>query len=112
MKKQGLTRGTVGERLRAMYQDPRYRYPNTDAAKAGLIADLNTHVKQVRAALPRYFGALPKAGLEIRRVPKNIEAGQPGGYYYPPPLDGSRPGIYWINLRDTAEISEMDPGAP
>ena len=110
MKKQGLTRGTVGERLRAMYKDPRYLYPNTDAAKAGLIADLNVHVKQVRAALPKYFGALPKAGLEIRRVPKNIEAGQPGGYYYPPPLDGSRPGIYWINLRDTAEIPKWTLG--
>ncbi len=104
MKKQGLTRGTVGERLRAMYKDPRYLYPNTDTAKAGLIADLNAHVRQVRAALPKYFGALPKANLEIRRVPKNIEAGQPGGYYNNPSLDGKRPGIYWINLRDTAEI--------
>jgi uncharacterized protein (DUF885 family) len=110
MKKQGLTRGTVGERLRAMYKDPRYLYPNTDAAKDGLIADLNVHVRQVRAALPKYFGALPKAALEIRRVPKNIEAGQPGGYYYPPPLDGSRPGIYWINLRDTAEIPKWTLG--
>jgi uncharacterized protein (DUF885 family) len=104
MKKQGLTRGTVGERLRAMYKDPRYLYPNTDAAKEKLIADLNAHVKKVRAELPKYFGALPKAGLEIRRVPKNIEAGQPMGYYFAPALDGSRPGIYWINLRDSAEV--------
>jgi uncharacterized protein (DUF885 family) len=104
MKKQGLTRGTVGMRLRAMYADPRYRYPNTDAGKEKLIADLNAHVRKVRADLPRYFGALPKAGLEIRRVPKNIEVSQPGGYYNNPSLDGKRPGIYWINLRDTAEV--------
>src|SRR6185503_6015117 len=31
-------------------------------------------------------------------------AAQPGGYYNTPSLDGSRPGIYWINLRDTAEL--------
>jgi uncharacterized protein (DUF885 family) len=104
MKKQGLTKGTVGERLRVMFKDPRYLYPNTDAAKVQLIADLNAHVKKVRAELPKYFGTLPKAGLEIRRVPKNIEAGQPMGYYNSPPLDNSRPGIYWINLRDTAEV--------
>jgi uncharacterized protein (DUF885 family) len=42
--------------------------------------------------------------LEIRRVPPAIELGAPGGYYSRPPLDGSRPGIYWINLRDTAEV--------
>jgi uncharacterized protein (DUF885 family) len=110
MKKQGLTKGTVGERLRAMYADKRYLYPNTDEAKEKLIADLNKHVQKVRADLPRYFGALPKADLQIRRVPKNIEEGQPGGYYNNPSLDGKRPGIYWINLRDTAEIPKWTLG--
>ncbi|HEX4105039.1 MAG TPA: DUF885 family protein [Rhizomicrobium sp.] len=110
MKKQGMTTGTVGERLRAMYKDPRYLYPNTDAAKEKLIADLNARVQKVRADLPKYFGALPKANLEIRRVPKNIEAAQPGGYYNNASLDGKRPGIYWINLRDTAEVPKWTLG--
>jgi uncharacterized protein (DUF885 family) len=110
MNNKGLTRGSVGQRLRAMYADKRYLYPNTDAAKRQLIGDLNRHVQKVRADLPRYFGTLPKAGLEIRRVPKNIEAGQPGGYYNTPSLDGKRPGIYWINLRDTAEVPKWTLG--
>ncbi len=104
MKKNGLTQGTVGERLRAMYNDKKYQYPNTDAGKEQLIAHLNEQVKAVTAKLPAWFGVLPKARLEIHRVPKAIEAGAPGGYYNGPPLDNSRPGIYWINLRDTAEI--------
>jgi uncharacterized protein (DUF885 family) len=104
MRKNGLTKGTVGERLKAMYADARYQYPNTDAAKEQLIADLNRKVQEIRARLPAYFGVLPKAGLLIKRVPKNIEAAQPGGYYNNPSLDGKRPGIYWINLRDTAEV--------
>ncbi|HVV28898.1 MAG TPA: DUF885 family protein [Rhizomicrobium sp.] len=104
MKSRGITGGTVGQRLLALVKDPKYLYPNTDAAKDRLIADLNAKVRAMRAMLPGYFGTLPKAAVEIRRVPKNIEASQPGGYYYPPPLDGSRPGIYWINLRDTAEV--------
>ncbi len=103
MRKEGMTTGTVGERLRAMYSDPRYHYPNTDEGKVKLIADLNLKVKAVREKLPAWFGTLPKAEVAIQRVPKEIEAGQPGGYYNSPPLDGSRPGIYWINLRDTAE---------
>ena len=58
----------------------------------------------MQARLPKYFAALPKAPVEIRRVPKVIEAGAPGGYYNAASLDGARPGIYWINLRDTAEV--------
>ncbi len=104
MRKVGLTQGSVGERLRALYKDPKYQYPNTDEGKVQLIADLNLKVQAVTAKLPAWFGALPKAKLEIHRVPKAIEAGAPGGYYNPPPLDNSRPGIYWINLRDTAEV--------
>ena len=104
MKTQGMTQGTVGVRLRAMYDDPKFRYPNTDEGKVKLIADLNEKVAAVQAKLPPYFGQLPKAKLQINRVPKAIEAGAPGGYYNQAPIDGSRPGIYWINLRDTAEV--------
>ena len=103
MKKHGMTRGTVGERLRAMYDDPAMIYPNTDAGKDQLIADLNVKVATVRAKLPAYFGTLPKADVVIKRVPKEIEAAQAGGYYNAPSLDGKVPGIYWINLRDTKE---------
>lgn len=103
MKKQGMTQGTVGERLRAMFVDPQNQYPGTDAAKAALLAQLNKRVRSVRAKLPGYFATLPKAGVEIKRVPKEVETGAPGGYYNAASLDGRRPGIYWINLRDTGE---------
>jgi uncharacterized protein (DUF885 family) len=102
MRKLGMTQGTVGERLRAMYQDPQYLYPNTDAAKQALLVDLNTRVQRVRAKLPTYFGSVPKADVEIERVPKEIEASA-SAHYDNSSLDGRRPGIYWINLRDTAE---------
>ena len=96
---------SVGRRLAALRADPKFLYDNTDAAKEKLIADLNTKVAAVREKLPAYFGALPKAGVEIRRIPKEIEAGSPGGYYEPGSLDGARPGAYYINLRDTAELA-------
>ena len=104
LKQQGLTQGSVGERVRALYNDPKYRYPNTDEGKVKLIADLNKKVAAVQARLPGYFKTLPKAKVEIRRVPSYIEAGAPGGYYENGALDGSRPGAYFINLRDTAEV--------
>jgi uncharacterized protein (DUF885 family) len=94
----------VGERLRALYDDPRFRYPNTDEAKEKLLADLNAKVAAVTKKLPAWFGTLPKSPLLIKRVPKTTEAGAPGGYYNGAALDGSRPGMYYINLRDTAEV--------
>ena len=104
MQKLGLTKGSVGERLRAMYDDPKFRYPNTDEGKEKLLADLNVKVQKIRARLPEFFGVLPKADLVIKRIPKYTEAGAPGGYYNNGSLDGKRPGMYYINLRDTAEV--------
>ncbi len=103
LKAQGLTEGTVGERLQRLSATPAQLYPNTDAGKAQLLADLQGQVNVMQARLPEQFGALPKAKVEIKRVPKEIEAGSPGGYYNSPALDGSRPGYYYINLRNTAE---------
>ncbi len=103
MKKAGYSKGTVGERYAAMIADPKQHWPNTDEGKEALLVSLNEQVKAITPKLPKYFGQLPKAPVEIRRVPKAIEAGAPGGYYNSPSLDGKRPGIYWINLRDSGE---------
>lgn len=102
LKSQGFTQGTVGERMAALNADPANVYPNTDEAKVELIAHLNDQMTAMEALLPKAFGRLPKARVEIKRVPPEIQEGASQGYYNPPSLDGSRPGIYWINLTDTA----------
>ncbi|MDQ3126632.1 MAG: DUF885 family protein [Pseudomonadota bacterium] len=107
LKAQGLTQGTVGERIAALGKDPAQLYPNTDAGKEQLLADLNAQMADMATRLPQYFGRIPAAPVEIRRVPTFIEAGAPGGYYNSPALDGSRPGAYYINLRDTSEWPRM-----
>ena len=104
MKRQGLTRGSVGERLRALFEDPKLRYPDTDAGRQRLLAELNARVQTARSRLPQYFGVLPRAGVVVKRVPAYMEAVRPGGYYQPPSLDGARPGAYYVNLRNLAEM--------
>jgi uncharacterized protein (DUF885 family) len=103
LRAQGMTTGTVGERLAAMMADERFLYPNTDAGREQLLADLNAQMADMQQRLPDYFGRIPRSPVEVRRVPEAIEAGAPGGYYQIPALDGSRPGAYYINLRNTAE---------
>ena len=103
LKAQGLSQGTVGQRISALGDDPKYVYPNTDAGRSDLLAELNRQMAALQARLPNYFGRLPRSPVEIRRVPAEIEAGASLGYYNSPSLDGTRPGIYYINLRDTSE---------
>lgn len=101
LKSQGMTQGTVGERVQALNKDPAQLFPNTDAGKEELLKWLNEQVAALEPKLPTVFGRLPKTNVEIRRVPVSIQSGAPGGYYQGPPLDGSRPGAYYINLRDS-----------
>ena len=103
LRSQGMTRGTVAERVRALSQRPDQIYPSTPAGRAQLLAALNAQVAAIRARMPEQFGTLARAPLEIKRVPEYTEAGAPGGYYQNAALDGSRPGAYYINLRNPAE---------
>jgi uncharacterized protein (DUF885 family) len=103
LKGQGMSRGTVGERLAALNVTPAQLYANTDEGRAALIAGLNEGVRAMDARLPQAFATLPKAPLEIRRVPVEIQDGASNGYYNRASLDGSRPAIYFINLKDTGD---------
>ncbi|MDE1146802.1 MAG: DUF885 family protein [Azospirillaceae bacterium] len=103
LKTQGYAKGTVGERIKALYQDKNSFYPNDDVGKAQLIADLGVRLADVVNHLPKYFSTLPKAKAEVKPVPALIDAGAPLAYYQSPALDGSRPATIYFNLHDTAE---------
>jgi uncharacterized protein (DUF885 family) len=105
LRAQGLTSGTVSERAQVLAKDPKYLYPNTDDGRQQILDYCNGLIKGLQPHLPQYFRVMPKAAVEVRRVPAYTEAGAPGGYYQTPSLDGSRPGAFYINLRDTAEWS-------
>lgn len=103
LRAQGYAQGSVGERLNIINKEPRFVWPNTDAGRADLLASLNAQMADMAGRLPRVFSRIPKTGMEIRRVPPSIEQGAPGGYAQAGSLDGSRPGAFYINLKDTAE---------
>ena len=103
LRSAGLTTGTVGERLTEFNKRPDQLYPNTDEGRVKLIDDLNAGVKAMYAKLPQAFSTLPDQPLEIRRVPPEIQDGASNGYYRQATLDGSRPAIYFINLKSTGD---------
>lgn len=99
----GMTTGTLAERFTALGRRPDQMWRDTDADRARLLADLNAQMAAITARMPEVCGRLTQQPLEIRRVPAEIEAGSPGGYYQSAALDGSRPGAYYINLRRPSE---------
>lgn len=103
LKAQGMTEGTVGERMVKLRSDPRFAFKNTDEDRAKVLKEYKDDIARVMAVAPKYFSKLPKAPVEVRAVPKYSEAGSAGAYYNQPALDGSRPGIVFVNLRDVTE---------
>src|SRR4029077_5977302 len=73
---------------------------NTPRTKEEMLARATEDIDRAMALAPRYFGALPKAGIEVRAVEEFKEADAPFAYYYPPSTDGSRPGIYYAHGYD------------
>lgn len=102
LRAQGLTQGSVGQRMTALGKDPKILFPNTDEGRRQILAYLNGRIADIRTRLPRAFATLVRGNLIIKRVPPAIENGAPDGYAGPGTIDGSVPGNYYINLRDTS----------
>jgi uncharacterized protein (DUF885 family) len=110
LRARGLSRGTVGERLVAMGRSPTQLFPNDDAGRESALEYARGLIRAVERRQAEFLptAMIPGQSLEVRRVPPASEAGAPGAYADPPSLDGSRPGIYWLNLRDMAEVPRMN----
>ena len=103
LKAEGYKDGSIRDRLNALAKADGQLFANDDTGRAEMLAYLNGLLATVRGKLPQVFSRMPKAPYEIRRVPPEIEIGAPGGSAQAGTPDGSRPGIFFINLRDTAE---------
>ncbi len=101
LKAQGLSQGSVGDRVQALNQDPRFLYPDDDNGRTQLIAYLNDRIAHIRPLLPKISHLNLRADVTVKRVPPDIQDGAPLGYMNFASLDGSRPAIYYVNLKST-----------
>lgn len=90
--------------IQRIAQDPQFYYPNTLEGRAQCIADYTAILERSRKELGHLFELKPKTGVLIERVPEHEEESAAGAYYYEPSADGSRPGIFFANLRNMAEV--------
>ena len=97
----GYTSGSVGERMQALSQDPRYKFAEGDPGRAEIMDFIAERVDWIKAQMPRAFNTLVDPNMEVRRIPPAEEVGAPGAYGGAGSKDGSIPGRFWINLRTT-----------
>jgi len=99
----GVPPGMVGERVDTLMTAPDQLFANTNAGREELLTYLRSLKAGFDAKSQQYFLSLPPQPLEIVRVPEYAQDSSAGGYYNPPALDGSRPGRFYINLKNTAD---------
>nr|WP_246848109.1 DUF885 domain-containing protein [Sphingomonas beigongshangi] len=98
--------GTLQQLFAALRTDPKFKYPNTQAGRQQYLADARAAIAQTMAAAPRFFRRLPKAALEVRAVEPWRQETASVAFYNPPAPDGSRPGIFYVNLADMNQVQK------
>lgn len=95
----GANFGELYRNYRASVQgDPKFNYPDSDAGRAQALADYSALIDDAMGKLGIVFDVMPKALVEVRAVPEYQQDSAPGAYYNPPSFDGSRPGVFYVNL--------------
>lgn len=100
---QGLTEGSIGARVQQLARQPEQMYPNTPEGKTAMLAEYQRILDDINGKLDPAFDIRPKLGVEVRAIPEMSEKTAPGAYYQRGAFDGSRPGVFYANMRDAGE---------
>jgi uncharacterized protein (DUF885 family) len=104
----GFRASTLGDAMRLMRKDPKFGFPPGDSGRREIVARYQEILDDANRRCDKLFDVKPKAKLEVKRVPPFKEATAPGAYYNPGAVDGSRPGVFFANLRNPAETRRPD----
>lgn len=96
--------GTLQAFFEHIKNGAQFHYPNTQAGREAYLQDATTLIDQVMQKAPAMFHRLPKAKLEVRAVEPWRQETAAVAFYNSPAPDGSRPGIYYVNLADMTQV--------
>ncbi len=104
LKSLGFPQGTIADRIAAVEAQARNQYPDDEHGRAQCIADYQGYIDQAIRGLGTGFAAVPRLNIRVERVPAFKEKTAPAAYADTGSLDGSRPGVFYVNLRDMRDI--------
>ncbi|GAA6138955.1 DUF885 domain-containing protein [Arenicella sp. 4NH20-0111] len=111
IKEKDEFKGTLQEYfayIRDSKDNSKFYFENTDEGRQGYIDEATAAIENIKEELPNYFGILPKADLEVKRVESFREQDGAPQHYYPGTPDGSRPGIYYAHLSDMSTMPKNE----
>jgi uncharacterized protein (DUF885 family) len=97
-------KGTLNQFFEHLRTSPQYYHTTREA----YLADVDTHVKAMEARLPAFFNTIPKSALQVKAVEAFREKSAGKAFYSSPAPDGSRPGIYYVNLYDLRDMPKTE----
>lgn len=95
--------GSLREFFDFLRTDPQFVYPNTNEGRDAYMRDATAIIDDMKGRLDTLFITKPKADMVVKRVEPFREDTAFGAFYNSPAIDGSRPGTYYINLKDVKE---------
>ena len=107
LKGLGLANGTIGARVQTLAADPRQQFPNTAQGKQAMLARYQQILDEIDKGMDKAFDVRPKAGVLVKQIPEASQEGAPGAYYNRGAMDGSRPGLFFANVRDPRELPKF-----
>ena len=96
--------GSLQDFFDFMRTDSQFYYENTDEGRERYLSEATALIDTMRETLPQMFHTFPQADLEVRRVEAFREASAGKAFYQRPAPNGTRPGVYYANLRDMADM--------
>ena len=100
---EGIDASDLGTAMEALLDDPRFRNPDSEEGRQKVLDGFRAIIEEIDAGLDEIFDVRPAAEVAVERVPEFRQANAPGAYYEGPPFDGSKPGIFYANLRDVRQ---------
>jgi uncharacterized protein (DUF885 family) len=108
LREKGYRADDLAAAMKKMQAEPRFHFPPGDSGRAMILAAYQKILDDANTRMSPLFDVRPRTGVKVERVPAFKEATAPGAYYNPGTLSGSRPGIFFANLRDPAETSRPE----
>ncbi|WP_256077487.1 DUF885 family protein [Massilia sp. YIM B04103] len=107
LQSHGLRDGSIGSRVQQLASDPHQHYPDTQEGRQALLEHFRVLVSEADRNMGQAFDLRPKQKLEVHAVPEVSQASGAGAYYVPAAIDGSRPAVFYVNLRAPREVPKF-----